>query len=206
MICVTIGRGRHSSLLEEWKAAAEAGAELVELRHRLPAARARPQANPGRTAHADGLHHPPGGATAGSGGATRRSGSGCSARRSSLGVDYVDLEMDIAAQIRRFGKTKRIISYHNLKKTPDDLADIAEQCDELDADVVKIATLASSLADAVAGPPGRRAGGGPDDRHRDGRGRLLHADPGRQVRGPVHLRRLQPRPRSSPPACPRSRR
>ena len=32
MICVTIGRGRHSSLLEEWKQAAEAGVELVELR------------------------------------------------------------------------------------------------------------------------------------------------------------------------------
>ena len=32
MICATIGRGRHSSLLEEWKAAAEAGADLVELR------------------------------------------------------------------------------------------------------------------------------------------------------------------------------
>ena len=32
MICVTIGRGRHSSLAEEWKAAAEAGVELVEIR------------------------------------------------------------------------------------------------------------------------------------------------------------------------------
>ena len=32
MICVTIGRGRHSSLLKEWKDAADAGAELVELR------------------------------------------------------------------------------------------------------------------------------------------------------------------------------
>ena len=32
MICVTIGRGRHSSLAEEWKAAADAGVELVELR------------------------------------------------------------------------------------------------------------------------------------------------------------------------------
>ena len=30
MICVTIGRGRHASLLTEWKAAAEAGADLVE--------------------------------------------------------------------------------------------------------------------------------------------------------------------------------
>ena len=66
-----------------------------------------------------------------------------------LGVDYVDIEMDVARQIRKFGRTKRIISYHNLKKTPEDLADIAEQCDELDADVVKVATLASSLSDAV---------------------------------------------------------
>src|SRR4051794_41310926 len=32
MICVTIGRGRHASLQAEWKAAADAGAELVELR------------------------------------------------------------------------------------------------------------------------------------------------------------------------------
>src|SRR5207253_6615179 len=32
MICVTLGRGRHSSLLAEWKAVAEAGAQLVELR------------------------------------------------------------------------------------------------------------------------------------------------------------------------------
>ena len=32
MICVTIGRGRHSSLAEEWKRAADAGCELVELR------------------------------------------------------------------------------------------------------------------------------------------------------------------------------
>jgi 3-dehydroquinate dehydratase/shikimate dehydrogenase len=32
MICVTIGRGRHSSLADEWKAAADAGIGLVELR------------------------------------------------------------------------------------------------------------------------------------------------------------------------------
>ena len=32
MICVTIGRGRHSSLAEEWKRAGDAGLELVELR------------------------------------------------------------------------------------------------------------------------------------------------------------------------------
>jgi 3-dehydroquinate dehydratase/shikimate dehydrogenase len=32
MICVTIGRGRHASLAEEWKRAGESGVELVELR------------------------------------------------------------------------------------------------------------------------------------------------------------------------------
>src|SRR5207248_985732 len=66
-----------------------------------------------------------------------------------LGVDYVDLEMDIAPKIRRFGKTKRIVSYHNFKETPSELPDIAEQCDEMEADVVKIATRASTIADAA---------------------------------------------------------
>lgn len=65
-----------------------------------------------------------------------------------LGVDYVDLEMDIASKIRRFGKVKRIVSYHNFKGTPAELPDIAEQCDEMDADIVKVATLANSVADA----------------------------------------------------------
>ncbi len=56
--------------------------------------------------------------------------------------------MDIASKIRRFGKTKRIVSYHNVKTTPVDLADIAEKCEEFDPDVVKIATAATTLAEA----------------------------------------------------------
>ena len=63
-------------------------------------------------------------------------------------MDYVDLEQDIARKIRRFGKTKRIVSYHNLKTTPVDIQDIADKSDELDPDIVKIATSASTLADA----------------------------------------------------------
>jgi 3-dehydroquinate dehydratase/shikimate dehydrogenase len=65
-----------------------------------------------------------------------------------LGVDYIDLEMDIASKVRRFGKTKRIVSYHNSKTTPVDIQDIAEKCEEFDPDVVKIATATASLADA----------------------------------------------------------
>jgi 3-dehydroquinate dehydratase/shikimate dehydrogenase len=56
--------------------------------------------------------------------------------------------MDIATKIRRYGKTKRIVSYHNIKATPVDLQDVAEKCEEFDPDVVKIATAASTLAEA----------------------------------------------------------
>ena len=65
------------------------------------------------------------------------------------GVDYVDIEMDVAREVRRYGKTKRIISYHNLKETPADLLEIAQQAEEMDADVVKIAVRAHSVADAL---------------------------------------------------------
>ena len=59
------------------------------------------------------------------------------------GVDYVDLEDDIAESIPRFGSTRRIISFHDFKRTPDDLQGLHSYLADLDADVVKIATLAS---------------------------------------------------------------
>lgn len=58
------------------------------------------------------------------------------------GVEYVDLEEDIASKIPRFGKTKRIISYHNFQETPEDLTHLHARLSELQADVVKIATMA----------------------------------------------------------------
>ena len=63
------------------------------------------------------------------------------------GVDYVDIEEDIAAQIPRFGKTKRIISYHNFRKTPEDLQQIHERMSKLDPDIVKLATMANDPHD-----------------------------------------------------------
>jgi 3-dehydroquinate dehydratase/shikimate dehydrogenase len=147
MICVTIGRGRHSSLAEEWKEAAEAGVDLVELRidclrrepdlKRILKDRPTPVVFTIRRGIDGGLWR------------------GNEDKRQQLirevvamGVDYVDLEMDIASKVRRFGKTKRIVSYHNLKTTPVDLQDIVDKCEEFDPDVVKIATSASTLADA----------------------------------------------------------
>jgi 3-dehydroquinate dehydratase/shikimate dehydrogenase len=147
MICVTIGRGRHSSLAEEWKSAADAGVDLVELRidclrrepdlKRILKERFTPLVFTIRRGADGGLWR------------------GNEEKRQQMlreaiaaGVDYVDLEMDIAPKIRRFGKTKRIISYHNMKTTPVDIRDIAEKCEALDPDVVKVATSASTLAEA----------------------------------------------------------
>lgn len=63
------------------------------------------------------------------------------------GVEYIDLEGDVAGSIPRFGKTKRLISYHNFRKTPDDLAEIHAQLSALNADVVKLATMANHPSD-----------------------------------------------------------
>ena len=63
------------------------------------------------------------------------------------GVEYIDLEGDVAGGIPRFGKTKRVISYHNFRKTPDDLAAIHAQLCSVDADVVKLATMANQPND-----------------------------------------------------------
>jgi 3-dehydroquinate dehydratase/shikimate dehydrogenase len=59
------------------------------------------------------------------------------------GVEYVDLEEDIAGSIPRFGKTKRLVSLHDFRKTPDDLETIHRRLCDLSADIVKICTMAN---------------------------------------------------------------
>ena len=49
--------------------------------------------------------------------------------------------------IPRFGKTKRIISYHNFRNTPDNLREVHDRLKALDADIVKIATMANQPHD-----------------------------------------------------------
>lgn len=65
------------------------------------------------------------------------------------GVDFVDLEEDIASKIPRYGSTKRIVSLHNFDQTPDNLEEIHARLASLDADVVKIATMANSFTDSI---------------------------------------------------------
>lgn len=64
-----------------------------------------------------------------------------------MGVEYVDLEWDIATKIPRYGKTKRIISYHNFQETPGNLPAIWDKMKALDPDIIKIATMANSPSD-----------------------------------------------------------
>jgi len=63
------------------------------------------------------------------------------------GVEYVDLEEDTAKTIPRHGKTRRIVSYHNLKETPEDLQAVWDRLARCDPDIIKIAVMPQSIRD-----------------------------------------------------------
>ncbi len=109
------------------------------------------------------------------------------------GVEYVDLEDDIAGKIPRFGKTKRIISYHSFRNTPDNLRElharlqVARRRHRQDRHDGQPAARQSARAGDDAGE--RFA----DDRHVHGRHRHAVADSGPEVRRAVHVRHVSPR-------------
>lgn len=148
MICVSIGRSRHRHMMAEHKHLVERGAELVELRldyisgevqlKRLLKDRPCPVIVTCRRERDGGKW------------------TGSEDERIMLlktaiaeGVEYVDLEEDVAADIPRFGKTKRIVSLHDFRKTPDDLSVIYDRLAAKDADIVKLATMANSPHDCL---------------------------------------------------------
>lgn len=51
---------------------------------------------------------------------------------------YVEIELDCADQVRRYGTTKRIITYTNTREVPEDLEEIYQQACAKDPDVVKL--------------------------------------------------------------------
>ena len=67
-----------------------------------------------------------------------------------LGADFVDIELDALPHFRRQGNARIIVSYHNFQETPADVEAIARRIEATDADIVKIATLATSLRDNLA--------------------------------------------------------
>ncbi|MBX3420300.1 MAG: shikimate dehydrogenase [Pirellulaceae bacterium] len=148
MLCVTIGRTRHTAMIAEYEHLGQRGADLTEMRldfigrsvdlRRLLAKRHTPVLITCRRREDGGRWD-------------RDEGERLMILRSAIatGVDFVDLEEDIAAQIPRYGSTKRIVSLHNFEITPPDLPEIHARLARLDADVVKIATLANSFEDCI---------------------------------------------------------
>lgn len=146
MICVSIGRSRERHVVAEHQHLAEQGAKLVELRLDYIS---------GDISVKKLLDHRPTPVVA----TCRRRNDGGKfngsedARQQILrsaiaeGADYVDLEEDVAATIRRYGKTKRIVSHHDFRQTPADLEEIHARLSGLDADIVKIAVMANSPHD-----------------------------------------------------------
>ena len=111
------------------------------------------------------------------------------------GVEYVDLEMDVAKKIPRYGPTKRVISYHNFKETPDDLEEIFGQMQDLDPDVIKLATMANSPLDNVRNAPAGVGGAHPDRRILHGGTRTAQSNPVRKVWIAMDVRDVQQRTR-----------
>jgi 3-dehydroquinate dehydratase / shikimate dehydrogenase len=142
MICVSIGRGRHRHMIAEHRHLVEQGARLVELRldyingevnvKRLVADRPSPVLISCRRP-ADGGKY-----------------TGTEEQRQLLlrtaiteGVEYVDLEYDIAGMVPRFGRTKRVVSIHDFRKTPENLEEVHGRLCGYDPDIIKIACMAN---------------------------------------------------------------
>jgi 3-dehydroquinate dehydratase/shikimate dehydrogenase len=148
MICVSIGRSRHQQMLAEHRQLVECGAKLVELRldyihgevnlKRLITDRPGPVVITCRR-HVDG------------GKWDGREETRILLLRSAIaaGVEYIDLEDDVAALIPRYGDTKRIVSLHDFKATPPNLEEIHDRLAALDADIVKISAMANHPHDNI---------------------------------------------------------
>src|SRR5438874_1499208 len=63
-------------------------------------------------------------------------------------ADYVEIELDVADQIRPFPPAKRVISYTNFGETPRDIADIYAEAQTKHPDVIKLVTLARTPEEA----------------------------------------------------------
>jgi 3-dehydroquinate dehydratase/shikimate dehydrogenase len=63
-------------------------------------------------------------------------------------ADYVEIEVDVADQIRKFPPAKRVISYTNLKETPENIGEIYAQAQEKHPDVIKLVTRADTPEEA----------------------------------------------------------
>jgi 3-dehydroquinate dehydratase/shikimate dehydrogenase len=63
-------------------------------------------------------------------------------------ADYVEIDLDVADEIRPFPPAKRVISYTNFRETPSDIAGIYAEAQTKHADVIKLETLARTPEEA----------------------------------------------------------
>ncbi|HEY7313324.1 MAG TPA: type I 3-dehydroquinate dehydratase [Gemmataceae bacterium] len=147
-ICVVIGRTRHKMVQVEIQEAAKQGARFIELRldflAKAPDFKRLLDKKP--CAMVATVRRPQDGGR----------WSGTEEARLTLirqaivaGFDWVDLETDIADNVRRFKDVKRIVSYHNMREVPDDLEKIYQRMCGQDADVIKLAVRAQHPKDNV---------------------------------------------------------
>lgn len=148
MICVSVGRARHKRMIAEHQHLVEQGVKLVELRldyigrainlKRLVDERPGPVVVTARRRDDGGRW-------------LKTEEERLMLLRSAIatGVEFVDIEADVASMIPRYGSTKRIISYHDMAETPDNLEELHAAMAAEDADIVKIATMANTFSDCV---------------------------------------------------------
>lgn len=146
MICVSIACGSHKRMISEHQSLADDGVRLVELR--VDHLRKTPDLGRLLTDRPTSVVI-----------TARRPNDGgkwaeSEEKRQTLlraaiasGVEFVDLEEDIAEKIPRFGKTRRIISYHNVLETPEDLETIYQRMLQCDPDFIKIAVTPHDMTD-----------------------------------------------------------
>jgi 3-dehydroquinate dehydratase/shikimate dehydrogenase len=63
-------------------------------------------------------------------------------------ADYVEIEHDVADQIRPFPGSQRVISYTNMQGVPENLGDLWDQMRQHHPDVIKLTTLARTPEEA----------------------------------------------------------
>ncbi len=197
-VCVVIGRTRHKMMIAEIEEAGRRGARLIELRldflarapdlKRLLADKPCPMVATVRRP-VDGGRWP----------GNEETLAHALLRQAIVGgFDWVDLETDIADSVRRFGKVKRIVSYHNLREVPTDLEKIFEHMLKQDADVLKIAVSAITPADNLRVLDLVRKSSKPTVGFCMGDMGMPSRDSVLEVRCSVHLRRLQQGTRGRP--------
>ncbi len=146
MICVTIATGSHKRLILERENLVADGIKFVEFR--LDFLRKAPELNrliPERPcATVITCRRPQ------DGGLWRESEERrLTTLREAIvaGVEFVDLEVDVAPTIPRYGQTKRIVSHHDMNSMPDDLEALYERMLKGDPDFVKIAVMPKTIDD-----------------------------------------------------------